>query len=104
MKADTDAERRRIWAMLSSGLYTEVHPRADSHEQVQALVRRLRTEGRDLEAKLVIAGVTLAPVEHNDIKQACASCMYFAIRQRHCVLPELDLPVEPQWSCRLWRI
>ena len=104
MKADVDAERRRIWSLLSSGLETKVHPRADTHEQVQALVARLRAEGRDLKSKLVIAGFTLQPVAHNEIEQACASCMYFAIRRRHCVLPELDVPVEPQWSCRLWRI
>jgi hypothetical protein len=30
--------------------------------------------------------------------------MYYLIRRRHCALPELDLPVEPDWSCRLWRI
>jgi hypothetical protein len=26
------------------------------------------------------------------------------VHRRFCELPELMLPVEPQWSCRLWRI
>ncbi len=104
MSEDADAERRQIWSMLSSGLDTEVFPRADTHEEVQAVVKRLQLEGTDLELKLKIAGFTLEFVEHNEVDQACESCMYYLIRRRHCELPELDLPVEPEWSCRLWRI
>ncbi len=104
MSNDADAKREEIRELLSSGLGTEAFPRADTHEQVQAIVNRMQREGRDLDSKLVIAGVTLVPVEHNEIEQACQTCMYYLIRRRHCALPELDLPVEPDWSCRLWRI
>ncbi len=104
MSVDVVAERRQIWSLLSSGLETEVFPRADTHEDVQAIVKRLQTEGWDLQSKLAIAGFTLTPIEHNEVEQSCKTCMYYAIRRRQCVLPELDLPVEPEWSCRLWRI
>lgn len=78
-------------------------PRADTHELVQEFVRRLQ-EHQDLESKLIIAGAALHPVHHNEVEQSCRSCMYYLVRRRYCALPELDLPVEPDWSCRLWRI
>ena len=96
MKNDTDAKRGQIRSLLASGLGTEVYPRADTHEQAQELVRRLQVESKDLPTKLIVSGFTLSPVEHHDIVQSCRSCMYYFIRRRHCVLPELDLPVEPE--------
>jgi hypothetical protein len=102
---DGDAPRReRIRALLAGGLTTEVMPRGDTHEDVQAIVARLRATGDDLPAKLVIGGFTLYPVEHDGIEQACETCMYYLVHRRYCELPELDLPAEPEWSCRLWRI
>src|SRR5277367_840631 len=57
-----------------------------------------------VEDALVIGGFTLEMVEHGGFEQACESCMYYQVHRRWCELPELDLPVEPEWSCRLWRI
>jgi hypothetical protein len=99
-----DAKRDQIRSLLSAGLGTEAFPRADTHEQVQDIVGRLQEQGKDLPAKLIIGGFLLSPVDHNEVVQSCQSCMYFLVRRRHCALPELDLPVEPDWSCRLWRI
>lgn len=96
--------REDIRSLLEGGLETEVFPRADTHEEVQAIVARLRSAGRDLKAKLMIGGFTLQPITHGDIEQPCETCMYYKVHQRFCELPELDLPVEPEWSCRLWRI
>ena len=104
MNDDDDARRGQIRSLLSSGLGTEVYPRADTHEQVQEMVRRLQEASKDLPTKLIVSGFTLSPVHHHDVVQSCRGCMYYLIRRRHCVLPELDLPVEPEWSCRLWRI
>jgi hypothetical protein len=36
--------------------------------------------------------------------QSCETCIYFQVHRRYCDLPEIDLPVEAHWSCRLWRI
>jgi hypothetical protein len=30
--------------------------------------------------------------------------MYYQVHRRFCELPELMVPVEPGWSCRLWRL
>ncbi|MCC7253158.1 hypothetical protein [Hyphomicrobium sp.] len=97
-------ERQEIAALLASGLETEVFPRADTHEGVQEIIARLRRADGDLKSKLVIAGFTDYPVEHGGIEQPCETCMYYLVHRRYCELPELDCPVEPQWSCRLWRI
>jgi hypothetical protein len=104
MNDDADTKRGQIRSLLSGGLGTEVYPRADTHEEVQELVRRLQEGGKDLPTQLVVAGFTLSPVYHHGVVQSCRSCMYYLIRRRYCALPELNVPVEPDWSCRLWRI
>ncbi len=52
MNDGPDTVRVEIQSLLSSGMGTEVYPRADTHEQVQELVRRLQegagTFGRSL--------------------------------------------------------
>ena len=90
--------------MLSGGLETEVFPRADDSDSFQAIIKRLQTSDGSVKTKLVIAGFTLDPIDHHDIEQACETCMYYLVNRKWCELPELDLPVEPEWSCRVWRI
>ncbi len=98
--------RKRLRGMLESGLETEVEPRAYDHDAVQSVVARLQALAPDdYEGKLRIAGFTLTPWRGEDeIEQACETCMYYVVHRRFCELPELMLPVEPEWSCRLWRI
>lgn len=90
--------------MLVSGLATDTEPRADDDAMFRAIIDSLRASDGELKTKLVIAGFTLAMVEHGGIERACESCMYYQVHRRWCELPELDLPVQPEWSCRLWRI
>jgi hypothetical protein len=99
-----DKRREDIRSLLSSDLETEAFPRGDTQEEVQAIIARLKQAGGDLKAKLVVAGFTDHPIEHGGIEQPCETCMYFLVHRRYCELPELDCPVEPEWSCRLWRI
>ncbi len=101
---DDDKKRENIRALLSDQLKTEVFPRADTADEVNRVVGRLQEVRGDLVRRLIIGGVTAAPVVHGDIDQACETCMYFLVHRRYCELPELDIPVEPNWSCRLWRI
>jgi hypothetical protein len=101
------ARREQIRALLAAGLVTEVFPRADTSEDFAALaaqVRQAREASGDLTAILVKGGFTLHTVEHGGIEQPCETCMYYLVHRRYCDLPELDVPVEPEWSCRLWRI
>lgn len=102
---EDDAQRDQIGKMLSGDLETEVWPRAETSEMVNEIVGRLRTEaGDDLEKKLVIGGFTDHMIEADEIEQPCETCMYYLVHRRFCELPELMVAVEPEWSCRLWRI
>lgn len=99
------ALRQGIAARLAAGLETEVWPRAGTSAEVNGIVRRLQVEaGDDLEKKLVIGGFTDHTIVAEDLPQPCETCMYYKVHARFCELPELMLPVEPEWSCRLWRI
>lgn len=102
---EDDSLRDEIAARLRNGLETEVFPRAETSDMVNQIVGRLQTEaGDDLAGKLTIAGFTDHMIEVEDIEQPCETCMYYLVHRRFCELPELMLPVEPHWSCRLWRI
>ncbi len=99
-----DSVRTEIKQMLEGGLETEAFPRADTHDEVQQVIQRLRGSDRSLKSKLVVSGVTLKTIEHGGIEQPCETCMYYLVHRKFCELPELEIPVEPEWSCRLWRI
>jgi hypothetical protein len=102
-----DLIRDRLAKLLQDGLETKWRDRAYTSEAVNAIVSRLQTLPPGDEAgKLRVAGFTLQAYEsaEGDISQACETCMYYELHRQFCVLPELQLPVRPEWSCRLWRI
>jgi len=99
-----DTVRETIKTILTDGLEAEVFPRGDTQDETLAIIKRLKVAADDLRQKLIIGGFTLYPVEHGGIEQPCETCMYYLVHRRYCELPELDVPVEPEWSCRLWRI
>ncbi len=97
--------RKDLEDRLSNGLRTEIEPRAYSHEEILGLVARLQDlHETGYENKLIVAGFTLKPYGDEEDVQACETCMYYKVHRKFCELPELMLPVEPEWSCRLWRI
>ena len=103
---DDDSLRDKLGAMLADGLETDWEDRAYTSEQVVNVVARLRPLAADnYEQKFVIGGFTDYPYgDDPDISQSCETCMYYLKHRKFCELPELDCPVEPQWSCVLWRI
>lgn len=96
--------REEIRALLASGLRTEVFPRADTHEEVQEIIGRLRASDGSIQSRLVIGGLTDHTIEHGGLEQPCETCMYYLVHRKYCELPEINCAVEPEWSCRLWRI
>lgn len=102
--------RKHLRTLLEQGLQTEVEPRAYTSEDINRLVRRLQSLRPDnFEGKLQIAGFQLDPYQPSEemdeeIVQSCETCMYYVVNQQYCELPELAIPVEKDWSCRLWRI
>lgn len=100
-----DELRNRLGRMLADGLKTEWEHRAYTSEEVNATVARLQDlKPDDYEGKLVVGGFTDYPYVIDDMEQACDTCMYYLLHRRFCELPELNVPVEPKWSCILWRI
>ncbi|MDD5004128.1 MAG: hypothetical protein WCY91_07515 [Acidithiobacillus sp.] len=97
--------RARLENWLLAGLRTEVEPRAYDLEMQQSVLTRLQNVPAEETAKRIgIAGFTLHPYAAEGIEEACETCMYFLSHRQFCALPELMLPVRPDWSCRLWRI
>ena len=103
-QANDDKVREEIRSVLASGLKTEVFPRGDTHEEIQVIIGRLKASDGSLTSRLVIGGFTAHTIEHGGLEQPCETCMYYLVHRKYCELPELDCPVEPEWSCRLWRI
>lgn len=87
--------------MVEDKLETQMAPFPEDNVQFDAILKELRAlDPNDLTAKLVISGFAPEPVED----QRCLECMYYQVHRKWCDIPELDLPVEPEWWCRLWRI
>jgi hypothetical protein len=105
---DDLALREELGRLLEGGLQTDWHERAYTTEAIDAVVRRLRAvDKKDYRGLLRVGGFTPAAYrapEDADLEQECATCMYFERNRQFCNLPELDLPVRPEWSCVLWRI
>jgi hypothetical protein len=102
-EADHATLLRMIEDLLNEGLVTMVDPFPETDREFAAILDELRPLSTDeLRAKLVISGWLLKPHGEDDMR--CQECMYFLVHKRWCDLPELNLPAEPDWWCRLWRI
>jgi hypothetical protein len=94
---------KEIADMLAAGLKTQVEPFPETDKEFADILVKLRQiDPADLQAKLVISGFVDRP--YGPDKQRCMECMYYLVHRRWCDLPELAVPVEPDWWCRLWRI
>jgi len=88
---------------LDSGIRTQVEPFPESEKEFAGIVNELRTlDPGDIKGKLVIAGFLNHP--YGPDKLRCMECINFLVNRKWCDLPELAVPVQPDWYCRLWRI
>lgn len=98
-----NALRARIAKILGDGLETQTEPFPATDREFASLLVQLRDlDPQDLEAKLVVGGFTDKPYGPDQMR--CQECMYYLVHRKWCDLPELAVPVEPNWWCRLWRI
>jgi hypothetical protein len=101
--SDSAAVLARIAELLGGGLRTQVEPFPETAREFAGILAELRQlEPNDLEGKLVLGGFLDHP--YGPDQQRCMECMYFLVHRKWCDLPELAVPVEPEWWCRLWRI
>ena len=102
-RQDDEVLRERIRGMLAAGLVTQTEPFPETEREFAQLLNQLADlESNDLEGKLVVSGFTDVP--YGEDRMRCQECMYYLVHRRWCDLPELAVPVEPDWWCRLWRI
>ena len=100
---DDDSLRARIAGMLAAGLVTQTGPYPETNLEFSRLLDELAALPKDdLEAKLVVSGFTDKPYGTDQMR--CQECMYYLVHRKWCDLPELAVPVEADWCCRLWRI
>ena len=104
MQHDEENElRRKIGTVLAGGLRTQTEPFPETEKEFTQLLAELRAlPTADLEQKLVLSGFTDKPFGPDSMR--CQECMYYLVHRRWCDLPELAVPVEADWWCRLWRI
>jgi hypothetical protein len=103
MGSDRGGVLKEIADMMAAGLKTQVEPFPETDKEFADILVKLRQlDPGDLQGKLVISGFVDHP--YGPDKQRCMECMYYLVHRRWCDLPELAVPVEPDWWCRLWRI
>lgn len=104
MQSDQDGKiREQITQLLSGGLETQTEPFPATDIEFGHLLAEIRELApTDLEGKLVKAGFIDQPYGPDQMR--CLECMYYLVHRKWCDLPELAVPVEPEWWCRLWRI
>lgn len=104
-EALNDALRRSIGTLLENGLPTQVTPFPETEVEFQAIVRDLRhLDEDDLIARLDIGGFAPHGIGEGEDLQQCQECIYYLPHRKWCDIPELPLPVEPHWWCRLWKL
>ncbi len=102
-EADHATLMKMIEDLFKEGLETQIEPFPKTDREFAAILDDLRMLTPDqLREKLVLSGWLLKP--HGEDQMRCQECMYFLVHRRWCDLPELNLPAEPEWWCRLWRI
>jgi hypothetical protein len=72
-------------------------------EIVRETADRLRATSH-MKQKAAIAGLIHTPVTEDGLEKSCENCIYFLARRSWCDLPELNIPVDPDWYCVLWKM
>lgn len=102
-EGDEPALRKEITDLLESGLKTEVEPFPVTEREFAAVSAELRAlDPDDVKGKLIVGGFIDHPYGPENWR--CMECIYYLVNRRWCDLPELAVPVEPDWYCKLWRM
>lgn len=93
----------RMEQLMQGGLVTQTEPFPETDKEFAELLDELRElDADDIEGKMIISGFVDQP--YGPDKMRCQECMYYLVHRQWCDLPELSVPVDPDWWCRLWRI
>jgi hypothetical protein len=98
-----DALLSEITGMLANRLATRTEPFPNTEKEFVAILDELRQLGPDdIKGRLVVSGFVNHPMGPD--QQRCQECIYYLVHRKWCDIPEISLPAEPDWWCRLWRI
>lgn len=102
MSHQDDDRRARIATLLATGFETLTAPIPETSQEASRILATIQDLTPDnLEGRVHLAGLIDRP---GPDENRCFECMYYSPHRRWCDLPELSLPVEAHWWCRLWRI
>jgi hypothetical protein len=104
MPQDRDGRiRAEMTRLMAEGLKTQTEPMPETSTEFAKLLDQCRDLAPDdVVGKMVLTGWIDHP--YGPDRMRCQECMYYLVHRKWCDLPELDLPAEPDWWCRLWRI
>ncbi len=104
MPIDSDgAIRAKMTQLMAEGLETETEPFPYTSDDFAVLLARCGALPEDdIVGKMKLTGWIDHPYGEDNLR--CQECMYYLVHRKWCDLPELDLPAEPDWWCRLWRV
>lgn len=97
----------RVWAdgLLAFGIDPILEPFPRTQHEFLAIVEELRgLHENDLIGRLRIGGFTNYSMGEGEDIQRCQECIYYHPNRKWCDLPELPIPVEAHWWCRLWKL
>jgi len=103
----SEIEVVRLWVdgLLRYGIKSTMSPFPATQNEFLAIVDDLHgLHENDLLGRLDIGGFANYTVGEGDGMQRCQECIYYLPNGKWCDLPELPIPVEPHWWCRLWKI
>jgi hypothetical protein len=100
---DSEVLLKEIDQQLTGGLQTITAPFPKTEKEFAEILDELRAlPPDDVENRLVISGFVNHP--YGPEQQRCQECIYFLVHRKWCDIPEVSLPCQPDWWCRLWRI
>ena len=100
---DADSLLKDIAKRLENGLDTMTEPFPETEKEFAQILDELRVlDSDDIDGRLMIAGFVNHP--YGPDEQRCQECIYYLVHRKWCDIPEVSLPCEPDWWCRLWRI
>lgn len=92
-----------IRGLLAAGIDGPDRPMPHSKQEFEEVLASMRRfDPNDVKGILAMAGLRNHPA--GQAQRRCLECTYFLPTYSWCDLPELSMPVEPYWSCRLWSI
>jgi len=103
----SETETVRVWVdgLLSYGVKSTMSPFPETQTEFLAIVRELRQlHENDLLGRLDVGGFANRTIGEGEGMQRCQECIYYLPNGKWCDLPELPIPVEAHWWCRLWKM